>query len=113
MGYDNNTTWTFTVPDNAYGWKANWSASTQVTFSSPTSSVYDNIRGYVLVTHNGYTSVYYWFNLYGGGQRTQWCDTQNVSFSATTGDTIQLIIENTRWDSNAVTEAGIPYVVNY
>ncbi|HEV7428758.1 MAG TPA: hypothetical protein VGQ46_20575 [Thermoanaerobaculia bacterium] len=115
MGYDNNTTWSFTVPADGgdFTRKANWTANTQVTFSSPTSSVYDNIRGYVYVTHNGYTSVYYWFNLYGGGQRSQWCDTQTVSFSATAGDTVQLIIENTRWDSNAVTEAGTPYVVNY
>ncbi|HEV7488262.1 MAG TPA: hypothetical protein VGQ65_21515 [Thermoanaerobaculia bacterium] len=115
MGYDNNTTWSFTVPadDANYTRKANWSASTQVTFSSPTSSSYDAIRGYVYVTHNGYTSVYNWFSLYGGGSSTQYCNNQSVSFSATTGDTITLVIENTRWDSNAVTEAGTPYILNY
>jgi len=113
MGWDNNTTWSFTVPDNAYGWKANWSVSSQVTFSSPTSSAYDNIRGYVYVTHNGYTSSYSWFYLYGAGSTAQYCYNQSASFSATTGDTITLVIENTRWDSNAVTEAGIPTIVNY
>lgn len=113
MGWDNNTTWSFTVPANSYGWKANWSVSTQVSFSSPTSSPYDNIRGYVYVTHNGYTSTYNWFYIYGGGSSSKYCDTQTASFSATTGDTVQLVIENTRFDSNAVTEAGTPYIVNY
>jgi hypothetical protein len=113
MGWDNKTTWSFTVPANANGWKANWSVSTQVTFSSPTSSVYDNIRGYVQVTHNGYTPTSNWFYLYGGGSSTQYCNGQSASFSATAGDTITLIIENTRFDSNAVTEAGIPTIVNY
>ncbi len=115
MGYDNHTTWSFTVPSDSgsYTRQANWSASTQVTFSSPTSSPYDNIRGYVSVTHNGYTTYYNWFYLYGGGSSSQYCSSQNVSFSATTGDTITLIIENTRWDSNAVTEAGTPVVLNY
>jgi len=113
MGWDNNTTWSFTVPANSYGWKANWSVSTQVSFSSPTSSPYDNIRGYVQVTHNGYTSTSNWFYIYGGGSSTQYCNSQSASFSATTGDTITLIIESTRLDSNAVTQAGIPTVLNY
>ncbi len=115
MGWDNHTTWSFTVPadSGSYTRQANWSATTQVTFSSPTSSAYDNIRGYVQVTHNGYTTNYNWFYLYGAGSSTQYCSGQTVSFSATTGDTITLIIENTRWDSNAVTEAGIPTVLNY
>jgi hypothetical protein len=115
MGFDNNTTWTFTVPadGNGYTRQANWSASTQVTFSSPTSSAYDAIRGYVFVTHNGYTTTYYWFNFYGAGSSTQYCYGQNVTFSATAGDTVQLVIENTRFDSNAVTEAGTPTVLNY
>jgi hypothetical protein len=117
MGWDNNTTWSFTVPadgnPSGYSRKANWSASTQVTFSSPTSSPYDEIHGYVYVTHNGYTTTYNWFYLYGGGSSTQYCSNQSVSFSATAGDTITLIIENTRFDSNAVTEAGKPTVLNY
>jgi hypothetical protein len=113
MGWDNNTTWSFTVPDNPYGWKANWSVSTRVTFSSPTSSAYDNIRGYVYVTHNGYTSSYGWFYFYGAGSSAQYCYNQSASFSATTGDTITLVIENTRFDSNAVTEAGTPSIINY
>ena len=115
MGYGNYTTWSFTVPANDanYTRQANWSVSTQVTFSSPTSSVYDNIAGYVQVTHNGYTSTANWFYIYGGGSSTQYCSTQSVNFSATNGDTITLIIENTRFDSNAVTEAGVPTVVNY
>jgi hypothetical protein len=115
MGYDNHTTWSFTVPADgeSYTRQASWSVSTQVTFSSPTSSVYDNIRGYVFVTHNGYSTLYNWFYLYGSGSSTQYCNTQNVTFSATTGDTITLIIENTRFDANAVTEAGTPVVINY
>ncbi len=115
MGYDNNTTWSFVVPadGNGYTRKANWSVSTLVTFSSPTSSVYDNIRGYLQVTHNGYTSTSNWFYLYGGGSSTQYCANQSMTFSATAGDTITIIIENTRFDSNAVTEAGIPVVLNY
>jgi hypothetical protein len=115
MGYGNNTTWTFTVPANDanYTRQPNWSVSSQVTFSSPTSSVYDNIAGYVYVTHNGYTTTYYWFYLYGGGSTTQYCNSQSVTFSATAGDTVTLVIQNTRFDSNAVTEAGTPAVVNY
>ncbi len=115
MGFDNYTTWSFTVPadGNGYAIQANWSASTMVTFSSPTSSTYDGIRGYVSVTHNGTLTTYNWFYLYGNTSGSQYCSNQNVSFSATTGDTITLSIYNTRWDTNAVTEAGIPYVVNY
>jgi hypothetical protein len=115
MGWDNNTTWTFTVPadDSNYTRKANWNVSTQVTFSSPTSSAYDNIRGYVYVTHNGYTTGYNWFYLYGAGSSSQYCNNQSTTFSATNGDTITLVIENTRWDSNAVTEASTPVVLNY
>jgi len=116
-GWDNYTTWSFTVPaddpPNGYVRKSNWSARTQVTFSSPTSSPYDNIRGYVQVTHNGYTTTYNWFYIYGGGSSSQYCDGQSVNFSATNGDTISLIIESTRLDSNAVTQAGIPSVLNY
>jgi hypothetical protein len=115
MGFDNRTTWSFTVPadDQNYTRQASWSASTHVTFSSPTSSYYDSIRGYVSVTHNGYPTYYNWFYFYGSASSSQYCDTQNVSFSATTGDTITLIIENTRFDTNAVTEAGTPIVLNY
>ncbi|HEV7570662.1 MAG TPA: hypothetical protein VGQ21_04105 [Thermoanaerobaculia bacterium] len=117
MGYDNKTTWSFTVPADGnptgYARKANWSATTQVTFSSPTSSAMDEIHGYVYVTHNGYTTTYNWFYIYGGGSSSQYCDNQTVSFSATAGDTIELIIENTRFDSNAVTEAATPVVLNY
>ena len=63
MGYGNKTTWSFTVPADGgdFTRKPNWSVSTQVTFSSPTSSVYDNISGYVQVTHNGYTPTSTWF----------------------------------------------------
>jgi len=117
MGYDNSTTWSFTVPaDGNPSWftrKAHWSASTQVTFSSPTSSASDEIHGYVYVTHNNYTTTYPWFSFYGAGSSSQYCYNQNVTFSATAGDTITLVIENTRWDSNAVTEASTPTVLNY
>jgi hypothetical protein len=113
MGWDNNTTWSFTVPANSYGWKPNWSVSSQVTFSSPTSSAYDEIHGYVYVTHNGYTTSYNWFYLYGAGSTAQYCSNQSTTFSATTGDTITLVIENTRFDSSAVTEASTPTIVNY
>ena len=115
MGWDNNTTWSFTVPadDANYTRKAHWSVSTQVSFSSPTSSPYDEIHGYVYVTHNGYTSTYNWFYIYGGGSSSQYCNNQSTTFSATNGDTITLVIENTRWDTNAVTEASTPTVLNY
>ncbi len=115
MGFDNYTTWSFTVPADSgdYTRRANWNASTQVTFSSPNSDTYDGIRGYVCVTHNGTPTYYNWFYLYGNTSSTQYCSNQNVSFSATNGDTITLIIENTRWNTTAVTEAGTPVVVNY
>jgi hypothetical protein len=67
----------------------------------------------VSVTHNGYPTYYNWFYLYGSASSSQYCSPQSVSFSATTGDTITLIIENTRWDTNAVTETGTPVVINY
>ncbi|HEX7680692.1 MAG TPA: hypothetical protein VF713_21335 [Thermoanaerobaculia bacterium] len=109
------TLWTFTVPANSdnYVRQPSWSVSTPVTFSSPTSSVFDNIQGYVMVMHNGSTTVYNWFSLDGNTSSSQYCSTQNGSFSATTGDTITLYIQNSRWDSNAVMEAGTPVVVNY
>jgi hypothetical protein len=115
MGWDNSTTWSFTVPadDANYTRKAHWSVSTQVTFSSPTSSPYDEIHGYVYVTHNGYTTTYNWFYVYGGGSSSQYCDTKSTTFSATNGDTITFVIENTRFDSSAVTEASTPIALNY
>lgn len=115
MGFDNYTSWSFTAPadSGSYTRQPNWSVSAPVTFSSPTSSAYDNIGGWVQVTHNGYTTTYNWFYFYGAGSSTQYCSGQTASFSATAGDTITLLIENTRWDSNAVTEAGIPTVLNY
>jgi len=115
MGFDNYTTWSFTVPADggSYTRQANWSVSSQVTFSSPTSSAYDGIRGYVTVTHNGTPTYYNWFYLYGNVSSTQYCNPQSLSFSATNGDTITLSILNTRWDSSAVTEAGTPVIVNY
>lgn len=83
-----------------------------MTFNSPTSSAYDGIRGYVTVTHNGTDTNYSWFSLYGNYSSNRACDAQDVTFSATTGDTITLSILNTRWDSNSVTQASIPVVFN-
>jgi len=115
MGFDNHTIWSFTVPadGNGYVRQSTWSATTYVTFSSPTSSTYDGIRGYVSVVHNGSLTGYNWFYLYGNTSSSQYCSPQSVSFSAATGDTVTLSIENTRWDASAVTEAGTPVVINY
>jgi hypothetical protein len=114
MGFDNYTVWSFTVPanDTNYVRKAAWSARTIVTFNSPTSSAYDGIRGYVGVTHNNVETLYTWFYLYGNTSSSQSCAAQEVTFSATNGDTITLYIKNTRWDSSAVTEASTPVVFN-
>ena len=113
MGFDNYTTWTFTVPGSgSYTPYAYWSARASVTFSAPNTSPYNGIRGYVAVTHNNSTTYYDWFYVYGNTSSAETCVSHDVFFSATNGDTIALIIENTRWDSDAVTEAAIPIVFN-
>jgi hypothetical protein len=113
-GWTNDTTWTFTVPSDATV-LSTWDFWTFVTFSSPTSSFYDNITGTVGVSHNGSVRYYSWFAVYGNQSSSLDCSRKDINLTSDdihAGDTVSLTISVTRLDSNAVTIAAVPQGAN-
>lgn len=120
FGSRNYTTWTYTIPadgtpinaNQTYYKLPNWAASVWVDFSSPNQSYYDNMTGTVTVTHNGVNTWYTIFSFSGNVSSSQSCARQDVTFSATNGDTITITISSTKFNSNAVIKASLPVVFN-